>query len=104
MSDEYEYGPWIDVPEGTEIEIDTRDRWGAVYPGARYRILTPKPRREFVVGKWYCCEDGEWRRLIFSDEEGAWLTCPDDHDEAMRWLHKHSIIDWSVSPRDEAPE
>ena len=101
MSKEYDEGPWVDVPEGAIMEWVNKDGSEGDWPILRYRILTPKPRREFVVGKWYRTYAG-WRACIAITKEGAWLA----HTDGCPVAHVWSIdrIDWSVPPRDEAPE
>jgi hypothetical protein len=107
MSDEYEYGPWIEVPEGGLVQLDGLYS-GEAYKGhvtARYRIATPKPKRELVVGKWYCLIGGTWSKAIAIDDEGAWLAVSGT-DVARFWPNtsiRHGI-DWSTPPRDEASE
>lgn len=105
MTDEYDEGPWVDVPEGTKIYLSCTvnaktitERTRCTEP-ARYRILTPKPKREFVVGKWYKRDNADWVHCIALENGFAWLAGP---TYATRYTAEY--IDWSVSPRDEAPE
>jgi len=118
MSEEYDYGPWVDVPIGTLVQVRKKTydnnlpHLGHPVPADSYRILTPKPRREFVVGKWYADKDGYWRKCIAIEGKAAWLLA-ERGDAAWPWTldglepgstRTTSDIDWSVPPRDEAPE
>lgn len=98
---EYDYGPWQDVPEGGLVQLEGFPDGYKGHPSPRYRILTPRPRREFHVGKWYKTTIGTraWKRCIAVEGGMGWLVCA---DVAEAWPADE--IDWSVPPRDEAPE
>ena len=104
MTDEYDASLWERIPEGGMLEWgDGPGTQAAVrYRSGYFRILTPKPKREFVVGKWYkpniptvWC----WRRCIAVEAGLGWLVY---RGVAEQWNARN--IDWSASPRDEAPE
>ena len=103
MSEEYEYGPWTSPPEGGCIQLDN-GTYKIPYFG-RYRIATPKPKRELVVGKWYRTKwRGEWFQCLFVEGEylGGYFR-KHKGDDIAEWRGLDQI-DWSVSPRDTAPE
>lgn len=96
MSDKYDYGPWIGW-NGGECPVEPHEivqpclrcfgkseignasgwRWNHSETGRRadiiaYRIATPKPKRELVVGAIYEGGDGKrWRILSFDGERYA---------------------------------
>lgn len=126
MSDKYEYGPWVGwngggcpVTPSTLVQraylgpvevVEPREAGGFVwanplgcYPIVAYRIATPKPKRELVVGKWYRSCTGKTRQCIFTEEGGGYFRADTRPGSSVSWCGVF-MIDWSVPPRDEAPE
>lgn len=107
MSDEYEYGPWVEVPEGGLVQLEGFPDGYKGHPTPRYRIATPKPKRELVVGKWYRRKGNWWSQVIAVSGDHVWMTrSGNPADGAIRWgaINLHPLIEWSTPPRDEAPE
>lgn len=108
MTQEYDEGPWVELPDGALVELGRHTLGIGPLDAIRYRILTPKPRREFVVGKWYAAfNQSGWRRCLAIEPNGdVWLVAPYASNDAVRRTYAKAceVVDWSAFPRDEAPE